>query len=89
MIKIFEKPEFKQKLRVVCWNKTSWNNRNQQVIIELNKHKINALSEIKKRGKGNTRYQNYILFCIGKDKNERAQNGVGNCVTRKTRDAYR
>lgn len=68
-----------QKLRIGSWNITSWNSRDQEIIMELNKHKIEicALSELKKRGRGNTRYQNYILFYSGKEKNQRAQAGVG------------
>ncbi|XP_045466615.1 craniofacial development protein 2-like [Harmonia axyridis] len=57
--------------------------------MELDKHKIDilcALSETKKKGKGNTDYQNYILFYSGAEKDQRAKAGVGILVHRKFKD---
>lgn len=46
----------------------------EEVIMEVNKLNIEicALADIKKKRKGNTRYQNYILFYNGKVKIQRA-----------------
>lgn len=45
----------------------------------MEKHGIDicSISETKKKGKGNIRYQNHILFYSGVDKDSRAQAGVG------------
>jgi hypothetical protein len=60
------------------WNITSWNNRDQEIIMELSTHRIDIcnLSETRMKGKGNSRYQNYILFYSGKSKNQRAHAGI-------------
>lgn len=52
----------------------------------MNRHNIDicALSETKK--KGNARYNNYILFHSGVEKNHRAQAGVGILIHEKFRD---
>lgn len=54
----------------------------------MNRHNIYicALSKTKKKGKGNTRYNNYILFHSGVEKNHRAQAGVGILIHEKFRD---
>ncbi|XP_072765165.1 uncharacterized protein [Anoplolepis gracilipes] len=66
-------------IRIATWNVTSFNNREQEVITELEKHKIDicSLSETKKRRKGNIRIGDYILIYNGRNKNERAASGVG------------
>uniref|UniRef100_A0AAR5Q370 Endonuclease/exonuclease/phosphatase domain-containing protein n=1 Tax=Dendroctonus ponderosae TaxID=77166 RepID=A0AAR5Q370_DENPD len=38
---------------------------------------ICAIAETKKKGKGSTRYGNYIFIYSGREKNERATSGVG------------
>ena len=71
---------WKQKqLRIATWNVTSLYNKDQEILMELRKHKIDicSLSETKKKGKGNTKLNDYILIYSGKDKNERATSGVG------------
>ncbi|XP_055384192.1 uncharacterized protein LOC129613898 [Condylostylus longicornis] len=62
-----------------CWNITSFLKRDQEILIELTSHKIDicALSETKKKGKGSTKYNNFVLVYSGKDKTERASSGVG------------
>ncbi|XP_056645027.1 craniofacial development protein 2-like [Diorhabda sublineata] len=66
-------------LRIGCWNVTSFNNKDQEILLEIKGHKLDicALSETKKKGKGNSKYGNYILIYSGKNKNERATSGVG------------
>lgn len=44
---------------------------------------ICALSETKKKGKGNAKYQNYILFYSEVEKNSRAKAGVDILVHKK------
>lgn len=68
-----------QTLRIGCWNVTSWNNKDQEILIELNRHNIDlcALAETKRKGKGTVNYANYVLVYSGRDKHERAQAGVG------------
>ncbi|XP_060517725.1 uncharacterized protein LOC132696713 [Cylas formicarius] len=65
--------------RVACWNVTSWNGRDQKVLIEMEKHKIDIceLSEIKRKGKGTGRFDNYTLIYSGKAKHERTSSGFG------------
>jgi hypothetical protein len=57
----------------------SWNGRDQEIMLELNKHKIDicGVSETKKKGKGTTQYPDYILIYSGKEKRQRAHSGVG------------
>jgi len=66
-------------LRIGSWNIISWTNKEQEVIMDLIKHRIDicGLSETKKKGKGSIRYQNYILFYSGSNKNQRAHAGIG------------
>ncbi|XP_056643832.1 craniofacial development protein 2-like [Diorhabda sublineata] len=66
-------------MRIGCWNVTSFNNKDQEILLEIKRHKLDicALSETKKKGKGNSKYGNYILIYNGKNKNERATSGVG------------
>lgn len=56
--------------------------------MEVNKHNIEicALSELKKKGKGNIRYQHHILFYSGREKHQRAQAGVGILIHDKFED---
>lgn len=65
-------------IRFGCWNITSWNKHDQEVIAEMNRQNIDvcALTETKKKGKGNTKYGNYPLVYSGKRKEERAEKGV-------------
>jgi hypothetical protein len=65
--------------RLACWNITSWRNRDQEIIQELESHKIDicGVSETKKKGQGITKYPNYILIYSGKEKSGRAHSGVG------------
>ena len=48
-------------------------------MLEIEKHKIDicAITETKKKGKGNSKYGKYVLIYSGKDKHERATSGVG------------
>lgn len=84
-MKINKRKNKKNIMRVGCWNITSFSNKDQELIIEMNKHKIDicALSETKKKGKGSTKFSNYILIYSGKNKNERASSGVGFLVNEK------
>lgn len=78
-------------LRIPTWNIESWRNRDQEIILEMEKHQIDicALSETKKKGKGYIMVEKCMLFYSGTDKSERANVGVGiligkkimNCVT--------
>lgn len=72
-------------LRIACWNITSWNNKDIEVITELDQHKIDicALSETKKKGKGTHTYENYILIYSGRNKEDRGQSGVGLLIHKK------
>lgn len=72
-------------IRLGSWNITSWTNKDYEIIMEMEKNRIDicALSETKKKGKGNQRYQNYILFYSGVDKDLRARGGVGLLVKKK------
>ncbi|XP_057671207.1 craniofacial development protein 2-like [Diorhabda carinulata] len=72
-------------VRLGSWNITSWSNKDYEVVLEIEKNKIDfcAHSETKKKGKGSQRYQNYILFYSGVDKNLRARGGVGLLVNKK------
>lgn len=65
--------------RLACWNITSWNGRDQEIVNEMKQHKIDicALSETKRKGQGTSRYDNYILAYSGRAKQDRAQSGVG------------
>ncbi|KAH1000591.1 hypothetical protein HUJ04_012898 [Dendroctonus ponderosae] len=65
--------------RVATWNVTSFNNKHQEIIMELENKGIDicAIAETKKKGKGSTRYGNYILIYSEREKNERATSGVG------------
>ncbi|XP_045467858.1 craniofacial development protein 2-like [Harmonia axyridis] len=66
-------------LRIGCWNVTSFNKKDQEILIEIKRHKVDicALSETKKKGKGNIKYEDYIFIYSGKGKHERATSGVG------------
>lgn len=68
-----------KQLRIVCWNIRTFNNKEQEIIQELNDHHIDiyAISETRKRGKRNTRYENYILIYSGKNKHKGATSRVG------------
>ena len=48
-------------------------------MLEIEKHKIDicAITETKKKGKGNSKYGKYVLIYSGKDKHKRATSGVG------------
>ncbi|XP_056647272.1 craniofacial development protein 2-like [Diorhabda sublineata] len=72
-------------VRLGSWNITSWSNKDYEVVVEIEKNKIDfcALSETKKKGNGSQRYQNYILFYSGVDMNLRARGGVGLLVNKK------
>lgn len=50
-------------MRCGCWNIMSWNGREQEVLLEMEEHKIDicALSETKRRRKGDKRYPGFIL----------------------------
>ena len=50
-----------------CWNVTSFNNKDQEIIMELKKHKLDicALAETKKKDKGNISYDDYTLVFSG------------------------
>lgn len=69
----------------------SWIGRDQEILIEMDKHKIDIcmLMETKKKGQGNTRYRNYILFHSGKRKEERAKSGVGILMHKKFENQLR
>lgn len=58
---------------------TSLRNKDQEIIAGMKRNGIEicALSETKKKGKGNLRYREYILIYSGKEKNKRAISGVG------------
>lgn len=66
-------------LKIGCWNVTSLRNKDQEIIVEMRRHRIEmcALAETKKKEKGNLRCEEYILIYSGKDKKERATSGVG------------
>lgn len=67
-------------LRLACWNIRSWNRRDQEVILEMNNHNIDicTLSETKRRGRGTSKFENYVFIWCGKDKASRiAHSGVG------------
>ncbi|KAH1028306.1 hypothetical protein HUJ05_001674 [Dendroctonus ponderosae] len=66
-------------LHFECWNVTSLSNKKEEILIEVEKHKIYicALSETQKKSKGNTRYGDYLLVYSGRNKNERATAGFG------------
>ena len=65
--------------RIACWNITSWNGRDQEIIIEMKKHNIDicGISETKKKGQGTSKYGEFTLIYSGKAKQERAHSGVG------------
>ncbi|KAI4492186.1 hypothetical protein M0802_009992 [Mischocyttarus mexicanus] len=67
-------------LRVACWNIRSWSKRDQEVILEINNHQIDicSLSETRRKGKGTTKYNNYLLVYSGKENSSKMSNsGVG------------
>lgn len=70
--------EILKKELLACWHITSWNNKDQEIIMEIIKHKIDIcfISEVRKKGKGNTRYWNHIFFYSGMNKDVRAKAGV-------------
>ncbi|XP_055389945.1 uncharacterized protein LOC129618936 [Condylostylus longicornis] len=63
----------------------SWNKKEQETLIELKKHKIDicGISETKRKGKGSVEYEDFVFLYSGKDKNERAQSGVGVLINKK------
>ncbi|XP_050455237.1 craniofacial development protein 2-like [Cataglyphis hispanica] len=69
----------KSLLRCGCWNIMSWNGREQEILTEMEEHKIDicVLSETKKKGKGDKSYPGYILKYSGPEKHRRATAGVG------------
>lgn len=64
---------------MATWNIESWRNRDQELLLELENHKIDicSISETRKKGKGSVALDKYILFYSGVDKSERANAGVG------------
>lgn len=72
-------------IRFGTCNIASWNKRDQEILQELESHKIEicALSETKKKGKGNINFDKYMLIYSGVNKEKRAQGGVGLLIHRK------
>lgn len=72
-------------LRIGTWNTRAWNNKAQEIIIELSEKHIDicAVSETKKKGKGIVTYQDYIMFYSGVPKETRAKEGVGILLNKK------
>lgn len=77
--------------RIASWNITSWQGKDQDIITELKKHKVDicALSETKMRGSGLYKYCNYILIYSGEKKNKRTNSGVGIVIHEKYEDLLR
>lgn len=78
----------RNQLRIAGWNVRSFNGKDQEIIMELKYHNIDicAISETKKRGKGTSDYNEYILAYSGKPKNERAASGVGILISSRLAD---
>ena len=66
-------------IRIATWNTRSWNNKTQEILIELTYKNIDicAISEKKKKGQGIIPYQDYIMFFSGVPWETRAREGVG------------
>lgn len=71
-------------INIGTWNIRSWNARDQEILLEMEKAKIAicALSETKKKGKGMCQYGKYILIYSGCSVHERAKEGGGVVLTR-------
>ncbi|XP_055377908.1 craniofacial development protein 2-like [Condylostylus longicornis] len=72
-------------LRCACWNIRSWAGREHEILLEMQKHKIDicAISETKRKGKGELTYTDYILKYSGIAKSKRAVAGVGILINTK------
>ncbi|XP_055378928.1 craniofacial development protein 2-like [Condylostylus longicornis] len=72
-------------LRCACCNIRSWNGREQEVLLEMEKHYIDicTLSETKRKSKGDLTYPKYCLKYSGKEQAQRASAGVGMLVSTK------
>ncbi|XP_056629521.1 craniofacial development protein 2-like [Diorhabda sublineata] len=66
---------------MTTWQEKGLSAKGKRLYLELDAgiHKLDicALSETKKKDKGNSKYGNYILIYSGKNKNKRATSGVG------------
>jgi len=51
---------------LACWNVTSWNRKNQEIIVEINTHNIDITFKNEKEKKS-IRYQNHSLLQQNKD----------------------
>lgn len=65
----------------------SWSGREQEILIEMKEYKIDicALSETKRKNKGDLSYPEYILKYSGNEKHKRATAGVGILIKEKYR----
>ncbi|XP_030754777.1 craniofacial development protein 2-like [Sitophilus oryzae] len=72
-------------LRFATWNIKSFNNKDQETLKELKDNKIDicALQEMKKKGKSQLQYDDYLVIYSGVEKQTRAEEGVAIAVTRK------
>lgn len=72
-------------MRIATWNIKSFNNKDQEIMLELEQHKIDicALQETRIKGKGQKLVNNYVLVYSGVEKGTRSKEGVGLMISRK------
>ncbi|KAL3288948.1 hypothetical protein HHI36_003392 [Cryptolaemus montrouzieri] len=75
---LMKKWKRKNLLRVATWNIKSLNNRDHEILKELNDNKIDicALQETKKKGKGQIQHAQHTVIYSGVQKHDRAKEGV-------------
>ncbi|KAL3270048.1 hypothetical protein HHI36_009104, partial [Cryptolaemus montrouzieri] len=63
---------------IIAWNIRSFNNKDQEVMQELNEHKIDicAIQESRIKGKGKKQYSNYVLIYSEVERQMSAKEGV-------------
>ena len=63
----------------------TFNNKEQEVMIELRDHNIDiyAIQETKKKGRGQRMYDDYIVVYNGVSRDERAKKGVALAIHKK------
>ncbi|XP_056629873.1 uncharacterized protein LOC130440638 [Diorhabda sublineata] len=77
-------------IRVATWIRTSFNNKDQEILCEISIKSIDlrvcAIQETKIKGKVHRNYNMYTLIYSGVNKEERARSGVGILLHKKCKE---